>query len=783
MIPADFAIEIEDAELDWIDVTEQVNSITYGTISDDQIIPTVSLVFAADVDSLGALLNPELNPTRPRLRITDGSMVSAWLIEGHTGDVQKNYRNPTLSGRAYAGRIVDFRPLSYSFPAMTCSQIAITACMQKPGSGAAIPVNWLATNNPTIPSGQYQVAKKQRLEILREVAEMCGAFVRVSLDGTGFEVLDVPDRLLTGTAVADFPDALSLAYSIERQHQPQNAVRVQGEVANYVSAVLPRVIVDLFPRSIVADGITVATARARVFDSTGRQATHTTIVDEPITAGSYAEIPVSGCYSVQGVWLNTGTQENPTKGAAVTPSNFTASAIAVPDNGTLLFIVSYTQAVQVSWNLSDWQDRVVGEAQNSTGPLAVSTANPIGSVQGVYRASDINRTGTNFSTGGSFTQNTTTITLGISPGGAGTAVIIDYTKYNGLPLSASISPSTSLCNSAGYAETEIGSGTTLGTAIVTASALGVDGSNQLTLTGTAIASMDVVIDPQVLRAVAGSVGTVVEIVGESVTIANELNPATGQYESYVTVAQPIRSANYVIVGAGTFTATRWNNDSGYRIYITPQAFTGQTGAAYYSTTVEEAAADQTATITATLLDNLDAYVTDGTQVTFEIVGNANGAILSAGSDETISGEASVTLTAGGIAEFQVRVVGGPFVFVGDVRVVENPTPGEQTPGGGGGSGSWQNPSDDPDQAGDDPDAGNGDETNAYGYCCITRRLVCNGEPHANKWVTIDTGSTVTVQTDADGWFTTCVLQPGESAPASIEIDGQTLDFTLTAGCL
>jgi hypothetical protein len=65
-------------------------------------------------------------------------------------------------------------------------------------------------------------------------------------------------------------------------------------------------------------------------------------------------------------------------------------------------------------------------------------------------------------------------------------------------------------------------------------------------------------------------------------------------------------------------------------------------------------------------------------VLFTLEGRSNGAILSAANAVTNSGEASVVLTAGGVAEFRVRVVAGPFIAYVDLSVVDHPLDDEQS---------------------------------------------------------------------------------------------------------
>lgn len=80
-----------------------------------------------------------------------------------------------------------------------------------------------------------------------------------------------------------------------------------------------------------------------------------------------------------------------------------------------------------------------GELQETTGALTVDTAYPINHVIGVYDDTLLTRRGyrdglTNYFTSGSFLGST--ITLGSSPGGAGTPVIVDYGAFEAHYLAA-----------------------------------------------------------------------------------------------------------------------------------------------------------------------------------------------------------------------------------------------------------------------------------------------------------------------------------------------------------
>jgi hypothetical protein len=677
MIPAGFYVHIEDASLQWQDVTEKLRGLTDGTSSESQIIPTVNLTFAADIDAaFTTLLNPELNPGRARIRITDGDLITYYLLEAQSGTVKKNLRYPTVTGRAWAGVLDNWRPLSYTWPEdMLASAIAAQVAHRDVAnqSGDVVGVVWQASLDPTIPGGRYQVSKKRRRAIIAEIAEACAAAVRVSADGTYLEVYDRPSRALTEAAVRNFDNAYDLSYEMDRVDEPKNAVRVQGEVLDYTRPTLPTVNVTVVPGDIEADGESTASAVARVYDSAGNPVQHEAIVDEAITAGNYTEIPVSGCFSVQGVWLNTGTQESPVKGAKVTPSSFTASTITVPDNSTQLFIVSYTKAEAVSWSSADVQRQIDGEAQNTTGTLAVSTDNAIGNVRGVYRASDTNRTGTNYYTGGSATAGGTSITLGITPGPTGTAVIVDYDQYESTPA-VNISPSSSLCDAEGKATTTLGAGTSVGTIAIVASALSQTGQANLSLTGDAVGSLSVTADPQTIRSQQSGTVTVTFEAEECETALDNGNP-------YVAVDNLVTYCGSVTVsGYGELSVIKWTNTATtgeYRIYLNGTVPAGVTASATYKgrETIDEA--DQESTITATVLTSAGEACADGTEVKFELSGSTGGATLSATQQTTSSGTAGVTLTSGKAAEFYVIVTAGAYRAKVQITVTDNPTAREQ----------------------------------------------------------------------------------------------------------
>ncbi len=760
MIPLSFKIEIEDAALQWQDVTDKVERLADGTGSEAQIVPTVSIAFRDDFDgSLAPLVDPELNRGRARIRITEGSLVRFYLLESRDGEVARGMDRPTVSGRAYAGILTDWRPLTYRWDLDTpASVIAAQVAHQDVAgqAGGVIGVAWLATLDPTIPGKRYSVTKKGRLEIIKEIAEACAAAVRISADGRGLEVYDRPARDLSGTVAADYDNGLSLSYGFERVNEPANAVRVRGEVIETSRPTLPQVLVDVVPANIQADGSATATAIARVLAATGRPVQHEAVTDEAITAGSYTEIPVSGCYSVEGVWLNTGTQEAPVKGSRVTPISFDASSITVPDNGSQLFIVSYTRAETVSWSLADYQMQIDGEGQLSTGATTVDVAQPIGRVRGVYRATDTARAGTDYYTGGSATADgvNVTITLGISPGPAGTALLVDYDVYDGSPVNASISPASSLCDEDGSAQATVGAGNTVGTAVITAAALGQEGSANLALTGSDIDALQVTVDPPVLRATRGPVGSVVSISDEATVV--DIDTSSGQMEHFVNVASKVVQGGTVMFAGQDAVVKYWTNDEStgdYRIYINQQLAAGTNVLANYTTVVEQVESDQTAKITAAASQDDGTPVSNGTPVKFELGGASGGASLDISQGETTDGECAGELTAGGVAEFIVRVTCGPLHYDAAISVVEDPTAADQDPATGNGTVVW------PGGGGsryDDPD-GTGtcrqvpqDSNDADGSISGQRRLVgCEGTPLAHVPVTM---GNVTSITDEGGWF-------------------------------
>ncbi len=789
MIPANFTVHIEDATLTWQDVTEKLRSCSDGTSSEADVVPTVSLTFAADVDEeFTTLLNPQLNRGRARIRITDGDLVTWYLIEKLNATVQKGVKYPTVSGRAYAGVLDNWRPVSHDWPMdMAASAIAAQVAHQDitNQSGATVGVIWQATLDPTVPGGRYSVSKKRRREIINEIAAACAATVRTSADGLSLEVYDRPTRALTESASRNFTTALSLNYEMERVDEPANAVRVEGEVIEITRPTLPVVNVTVIPGSLDADGSDSATARAQVFASTGRPVQHSALVDEAISAGSYTEIPVSGCFSVQGVWLNSGTAASPVKGAKITPTTFDAGTITVPTQTSQLFIVSYTQAEQVSWSSTLITNEVTGEAQTTTGTLAVATDNTIGSVRGVYRASDSNRTGTNFYTGGSATANTTSITLGISPGATGTAVVIDYDEYEA-SASVNISPSSSLCDADGFAVTTVGAGTTVGMVNILASALGQEGRAPLSLLGSAIGSLQVTADPATIRAQQPAKVVDTLYTEETCEIADE-----GDGFKSVAVDNLVSVGMVVIVGSvGQATVVRWENDtdtSTYKIILLTVGAAGTAAAATYHGREVIDEEDQQATITARVLDADGDPVSDGTAVLFALSGSSNGAVLSADGAVTSDGEASITLTAGGVAEFAVRVIAGGYYAMAEISVVDYPidSDGEAiTTSGNITSGthepwSWETDDDDELEDGEYEKGGqicqqvpqdSGEDGNIKG----TRKAVgCDGEPLKNKLIVFADGSTT--YTADDGSFS---IPNGSEGSNTVELDGISTTFNI-----
>ena len=317
MLPATFAIEIEDASLTWQDVTEEVQNLTDGTSSDSQIIPTVSITFAADTEeTIGPLINPEINRQRARLRITeDGETYVYYLIERHTGSVKNDKRYPSLSGRAWAGLLDNMRRISYEWSEDT---LASTVAAQVghadfDNQGGGYRTDRLAGHpgprhpgqtlpgQPQGPPGNHQGAGRG-LRGSSPASPPTEKFSRFTIGPSGHFPRPPWPRSAT-------PTPCPMSSTAWTSQKTPSASR--GEFLEYTRPTLPVVAVQVFPSKMDADGTNTAQAEAIVYGSSGRRVSHTSVVDEAITAGSYTEIPVSGCYSVQGVWLNTGTQEAP----------------------------------------------------------------------------------------------------------------------------------------------------------------------------------------------------------------------------------------------------------------------------------------------------------------------------------------------------------------------------------------------------------------------------------------------------------------------------------------
>jgi hypothetical protein len=771
---SNWLIEIQDAGLVWVPLSNgEVKSCSSGTSSESQVIPDVTITFSADSDIPTGLLDPELNRDTARLRISDGASGRYFRIEKQPGTVSKGFNYPTITGRAYAGIITEWSAITYDFLLdVSASDMARKICTKnyKSGTGDVVGVVWLASQDPTVPGGRYQASRKSRFELLKEIVSMCGAKLRVSENGKNFEVYDAPSKSLTETATLDFDNPRSLSYELIRIKQAGNAIRVQGEQADYTRPQLPVISVSVTPTSIDADGTSTAAVSASVRDSAGNLVQHEVLVDQAITAGSYTEVPVSGCFSVEDVWLNTGTAEAPIKGAAVTPTSFTASTITVPDNANQLFIVSYTQAEIVSFSLTDQADEILGEAQTTTGDLEVETTNAIGRVIGVYRDTDINRSGVNYYTGGSFTSNTTTITLGITPGATGSSVIVDYETYNGTPLSASISPSSALCSAVGVASSVVGSGSTVGTAKITASALGQDGSAWLSLLGSSINSMELETDKAQIIAAA-------RVEGESVVNQTNLVVHSEVYadgtigvEGYVVTSNSIAGSVNITSGSTIHYIGRRVFAGENRLYMKNtgylQYFTFGTSAVdvSYKTTEDVDTTAGEATITATVTQADLSPVTDGTQVDFSMTG-LNDCSLSSTRVYTTSGVAETTLTAGSnLGDVYVYALAGSQranVKVEVVNVITDDT----------GVGTVSYPA-----GSDTTDSGTEGDSGDSGEISGKRRLICDGTPHAGVTISICGGQTQ--QTDGGGYFSfDCGVTGSNSGTATI--DGEDYPFTWT----
>jgi len=218
-------VEILDGSDVWQDVcsNNQIKSCTSGTSSESQVIPTVTIIFAADIDLPAGILNPELNRETARLRITDGSSTRYFRIERQPGTVKNGINYPTITGRAYAGIITEWPVVTLDFLLdMTASDMARQICTKnaKTRTGEAIGVVWLATQDPTVPGGRWQVSRSNRFDLLKEIVENCGAKLRVSTNGKNFEVYDRPSRALSESATRSFATAKLCRLSLFPSHRP-----------------------------------------------------------------------------------------------------------------------------------------------------------------------------------------------------------------------------------------------------------------------------------------------------------------------------------------------------------------------------------------------------------------------------------------------------------------------------------------------------------------------------------------------------------------------------------
>ncbi len=234
-----------------------------------------------------------------------------------------------------------------------------------------------------------------------------------------------------------------------------------------------------------------------------------------------------------------------------------------------------------------------------------------------------------------------------------------------------ISPASSLCAADGFAVTTVGAGTTVGMVNIMASALGQEGRTPLSLLGTAIGSLQVTADPATIRA--QQPARVVDSLYENES--TEVEDYDDAFKA-VTVDNLISVGMVVNVGGvGQATVVRWENDTDaetYKIVIITVGAAGTAATAtYYGREVIDEE-DQQATITAMVKDAAGDPVSDGTEVLFALTGRSNGAVLSAESATTSDGEASVTLTAGWVAEFAVRVIAGGYYALAEISVVDTP---------------------------------------------------------------------------------------------------------------
>jgi hypothetical protein len=786
---SNWTLEIEDASQDWQSIDEGIASFSCGTSSVGQVIPSFSLTFSADTVGLGDLLDPSINPTRARLRYTDGTVQKYFRLVTPSGSAKNGLDYPTLAGTAYAGIIKGFKDLTYDFSDdILASDMARFFCTQYPesSSGIVVGVLWLATHDPSIPGGRYLVSKQPRLGLLKNLVEMCGAILRVSTDGKTFEVVDHPTRVWStgGTLSADvtrtFDEAQSLSYkSTLVEDGDGNGIIVQGESPDYTRATLPTVSVSVSPTGIDADDTSTATATATVYDSNGDLVTHDSIVEEAITAGSYTEIPVTGCADVQAVWLNTGTTDDPEKGTRLDDDDisYTSDTITVPDNSTQLFIVSYTQAEVVSWSLSTLDDEITGEAQSSTGEYEVATDYAIGAVSGVYRSSDTTRSGINYYTGGSFSENTQTITLGISPGDAGQSLLVDYYAYNAA-TDVLISPSSSLCDSSGQATTTVVAGTTSGTAKVVATALSEEGYAYLSLFGSDVDSMTLASDKSEITR--GSTTSSDSRVTETdLVVHSGDDPDSSSKKGYVIISNSCDGDVSIEVTdvAVSYLYTELV-DGDYRMWmqITTSGASWSYGTSTcdvtYDTTEDVESAYGEATITASVVDEDGLDVTDGTTVTFSLPSSPSGCSLSTTTAYTVDGDATTTLTAGSkTGTAKVTAVCDSQTASLYISIVDSVTNDSGISTTSLSTGSSLSSSDD-----DDEDSDTADDSWSGSYLCGDRQLVdCDGVGYSNVWITI---GQITKQTDESGWFTYCADEAG-SVSGTAMIDGEEESFSFT----
>jgi hypothetical protein len=777
---SNWQLEIEDASQVWQSIDSGIASFNCGTSSVGQVVPSFSLTFSADTVGLGDLLDPSINPSRARLRFTDGTVQKYFRLKTPAGSAKKGYDYPQLTGTAYAGIIKSFKDLTYDFTAdILASDMARLICTQYPdsSSGTVVGILWLATLDPSIPGGRYLVSSQPRLTLLKTLVEMCGAILRVSTDGTNFEVVDHPTKVwstggtLSGDVTRTFTEAKSLSYKSTLVSEGDgNGIIVQGESPDYTRATLPTGSVSVSPTGIDADGSSDATATAKVYDSNGDLVTHDSIVEEAITAGSYTEIPVTGCYAVQAVWLNTGTADSPTKGTRLTITSFTSDTITVPDNSNQLFIVSYTQAEVVSWSLSTLDDEITGEAQTSTATYEVATDYAIGAVSGVYRASDTSRSGIDYYTGGSFTENTQVITLGISPGDAGQSLIVDYYAYNA-STDVLISPATSLCNSSGKATTTVTAGTTSGTAKILSTALGEEGYALLSLLGSDVAAMTLSSDKSEITR--GSTTSSYDRVTETNLVVQESTYSdASSKKGYVVISYPCAGdVDIEVTGVTVLYLSTELTDAEYRMYIqitdaaASWTFGTSTVDVTYDTSEEVESAYGTATITASVVDDSGLDVTDGTTVTFSLPDAPSGCALSTTTAYTVDGEATTTLSAGSeTGTAKVKAVCDSQVAYLYIDVVDSITDDSGVT-----STSYN--------TGDDSDAGEEDNpTGDDGSLEGKRRLLCGTTIHSGVTVTFSDNSTTT--TDSSGYFTYSTGVYGTNA-ATVTLDGEDYPISWT----